>query len=142
MIRRAGPDDAGLVAELERAAAAHPWSAEAVASTLARPTTRAWIAVDGGRSVGHLVASVVADQGEVLTVGVVPTARRRGWGARLLEACQDHWRGAGVVEGFLEVRAGNVAALRLYEREGWQRVGSRRGYYAHGEDAILMRWEP
>lgn len=130
------------MAHLERAAAPAPWSAEAVASTLTRPTTRAWIACDGARPVGHLVASVVADVGEVLTVGVVPDARRRGWGTALLEACLDHWREVGVTEGFLEVRVGNARALALYERAGWLRVGWRRGYYADGEDAVLLRWEP
>lgn len=142
MICRVGADAADLVARLEREAADHPWSAEAMASTLARPTARAWIARDGPDAVGHLVASVVADVGEVLTVGVIPAARRRGWGAALLAACLDHWREEGVAEGFLEVRAGNTAALALYAREGWRRVGWRRGYYADGEDAVLMRWEP
>lgn len=142
MIRRAGPDDARRIAHIERAAAAHPWSEEAVAATLALPTTRAWLAWDGDRPVGHLVASLVADVGEVLTVAVLPEARRRGLGARLLDACQDHWREAGVAEGFLEVRAGNAPARALYERAGWERVGIRRGYYADGEDAVLMRWEP
>ena len=42
----------------------------------------------------------------------------------------------------LEVRPSNAAALRLYERYGFERIGVRRGYYpAHGgrEDAIVMR---
>jgi [ribosomal protein S18]-alanine N-acetyltransferase len=42
----------------------------------------------------------------------------------------------------LEVRPTNEAALRLYQRYGFERIGVRRGYYpAHGgrEDAIVMR---
>jgi ribosomal-protein-alanine N-acetyltransferase len=42
----------------------------------------------------------------------------------------------------LEVRPSNPAALRLYERYGFQRIGVRRGYYPshHGrEDAVVMR---
>jgi len=39
------------------------------------------------------------------------------------------------------VRTGNARALQVYERQGYRRVGVRKGYYpAHGgrEDAIVM----
>lgn len=142
MIRLATAEDASCLAALEQASASHPWSAAAMDATLALPTTCAFVAWDGDRPVGHLVASTVADTGEVLTVGVLPEARRRGWGSRLLGAVEDHWRAAGVVEAFLEVREGNVGAIALYRCHGWEEVGRRRGYYADGEDAVLMRWKP
>jgi ribosomal-protein-alanine N-acetyltransferase len=53
-------------------------------------------------------------------------ALARGNGARLL---------------FLEVRPSNAAALRLYERHGFQRIGLRRDYYpapAGREDALIF----
>jgi ribosomal protein S18 acetylase RimI-like enzyme len=36
----------------------------------------------------------------------------------------------------LEVRPDNPAAIRLYERSGYRRIGIRRRYYADGADAI------
>jgi ribosomal protein S18 acetylase RimI-like enzyme len=39
---------------------------------------------------------------------------------------------------FLEVRAGNIAARRLYRRLGFRDLGVRRGYYGPGQDAIVM----
>ena len=39
---------------------------------------------------------------------------------------------------FLEVRAGNVAARRLYRQLGFRDLGVRRGYYGPGQDAIVM----
>jgi ribosomal-protein-alanine N-acetyltransferase len=45
---------------------------------------------------------------------------------------------------FLEVRASNAAAIRLYEGNGFDTVGRRVNYYpaADGrEDALVMRWE-
>ena len=39
---------------------------------------------------------------------------------------------------FLEVRAGNVAARRLYRQLGFRNLGIRRGYYGPGQDAIVM----
>jgi len=38
----------------------------------------------------------------------------------------------------LEVRVSNVAAITLYERLGFSRTGTRRGYYDGTEDAVLM----
>lgn len=38
----------------------------------------------------------------------------------------------------LEVRASNHAAIHLYEKEGFEIVGSRPRFYNDGEDAILM----
>jgi ribosomal protein S18 acetylase RimI-like enzyme len=39
---------------------------------------------------------------------------------------------------FLEVRAGNLAARRLYRGLGFRDLGVRRGYYGPGQDAIVM----
>ena len=39
----------------------------------------------------------------------------------------------------LEVRAGNEAAIGLYESFAFKRIGLRRRYYSdNGEDAIIM----
>ncbi|MPN34249.1 hypothetical protein SDC9_181742 [bioreactor metagenome] len=40
---------------------------------------------------------------------------------------------------FLEVRAGNAVARALYEKEGFSQIGTRRGYYWNGEDAVLYK---
>jgi ribosomal-protein-alanine N-acetyltransferase len=44
----------------------------------------------------------------------------------------------GLDAAWLEVRAGNAAAIALYERFGFTTVGRRPGYYADGEDALVM----
>jgi ribosomal-protein-alanine N-acetyltransferase len=45
-------------------------------------------------------------------------------------------RGATAV--FLEVRADNPPAQRMYERFGFERIGVRRRYYDDGTDAFTM----
>ena len=89
---------------------------------------------------GLVVAWVVADvEVQILEVAVHPTLRRRGLGARLVRAALDL---APAVDATLEVRASSDAALRLYESCGFSRVGERAGYYADGEDAVLMTRTP
>ncbi len=51
-------------------------------------------------------------------------------------------REGGVETFYLEVRPSNAAALRLYQRMGFEEIGRRRAYYPAGsarEDAIVMR---
>jgi len=75
-------------------------------------------------------------------VGTIATKREQR-GARLAEQLLAYTALQAENEGLrymiLEVRTSNEAAIRLYERLGFARVGLRRGYYTDtGEDAILM----
>ncbi len=74
----------------------------------------------------------------IATIGVIPGYRRRGIGRDLLQACEAKLKSLRLR---LSVRASNEAAIRLYEREGYQRIDAWRGYYNDGEDAIVMEKE-
>lgn len=85
--------------------------------------------------------SLVLDEAELLDIGVAPTARRQGLGARLLAEVIATARAAGATRLMLEVRAGNQAAQALYQRAGFMVTGRRKGYYPAPdgrEDACLM----
>lgn len=103
----------------------------------------AWLALAGEQPVGLLVMRQVAGEGEIITLGIVPAARRRGVARRLLEHGLAHAVGAGCRMMFLEVGCGNAAGLALYRALGFREVGRRRGYYQERdkapEDAVIMR---
>jgi ribosomal-protein-alanine N-acetyltransferase len=118
------------------------WSADGYRAELADTRHRYYLAaVDENQSLlGWAGVRVVGDTAEILTVGVVPQARRQGIGGRLLALLLDEARRRGAVEAFLEVRVDNTAAQQLYEQARFVRVGIRRGYYAGGRvDAVVMR---
>lgn len=118
------------------------WSADAYLEELADTRHRHYLAAvdQDGTLVGWAGVRVVAGDAEILTVGVVPVARRHGVGVRLLDALLDEARRRGATQAFLEVRVDNRPARRMYEREGFVRVGTRRGYYDAGRvDAVVMR---
>lgn len=141
-VRPASAADAAAVAAVEAVATLNPWTERSVGEVLAAPSTVGFVAVDGaGAIIGHLLASVAAGEGEILTLAVEPSARRRGVGRALIGACEARWRALGVDAAWLEVRADNVAARALYAERGWLDAGVRRGYYHDGVDAALMRWE-
>ncbi|MDO9709844.1 GNAT family N-acetyltransferase [Paracraurococcus lichenis] len=88
---------------------------------------------------GFILARAAAGEAEILTLAVHPAARRRGLGAGLLAGALAAAAARGAEAMFLEVAAGNAAALALYEGLGFARVGLRRRYYADGSDALVLR---
>lgn len=114
-----------------------PWSAAALAELLASPGV-----VAAAEDDGFILIRVVADEAEILTLAVRPTARRAGLGARLVEAATVRAAALGAERMFLEVAESNAAARALYARSGFVEMGRRRGYYAHTdgrrEDALTL----
>jgi len=130
-----------VLAELHDRAFERPWSAEAFETLLNSPGVFAVLG-EGDEPKGFILCRAIAGEAEILTVAVDPAARRRGWGAALVEMAAGLAREAGALELFLEVAADNLAAVKLYEATGFDRVGLRKGYYPHpdgAKDAVVMR---
>ncbi|MDT4960949.1 MAG: [ribosomal protein S18]-alanine N-acetyltransferase [Pseudonocardiales bacterium] len=120
------------------------WTAGGYRSELADTERRHYLVAQGeqGELLGWAGVMVIADSAEILTVGVVPSARRRGIARQLLDGLLAEARRRGAVQAFLEVRVDNQAAQSLYVREGFAQVGVRPGYYDGGRvDAVVMRRE-
>jgi ribosomal-protein-alanine N-acetyltransferase len=120
------------------------WTASSYRSELADTRYRYYVAVesDEGALLGWAGVMVLQDAAEILTVGVVPSARRAGLARLMLADLLDEAVRRGAKEAFLEVRVDNEPARSLYRREGFEEVGRRPGYYDAGRvDAVTMRKE-
>ncbi|HVF10026.1 MAG TPA: ribosomal protein S18-alanine N-acetyltransferase [Abditibacteriaceae bacterium] len=137
-IRLARPSDLLALLALEQESFDEPWVMASLQEAVAGERYRVLIAHCEGTPCGYVIASTVGDEGEIARIAVGMAWRRRGLGRRLLKAALDECRQRGVLRFFLEVRAGNEVALRLYERAGFRRTGLRRRYYRDGEDAVIM----
>lgn len=69
------------------------------------------------------------------SIASAPAARGRGIGTQLLAAAEDAAHGRGCRALRLEVRVDNAAAIALYERAGYRRIGRYADYYEDGADA-------
>ncbi len=132
-----GAADATVLAAIHESAflPAERWSATVIGLQLGAPGGFGLIDSRGGM----ILARVIADEAEVLTLAVAPSLRRRGAGAGLLRAAMARAAGLGARSMFLEVSVVNDGAKALYLRSGFREVGRRRRYYADGTDAIVMR---
>src|SRR5262249_5653069 len=88
---------------------------------------------------GYAGLAAYSGEAHVLTLGVAPAEQRRGLGAALLRDLLAAAERAGAHQVFLDVRADNLVAQRLYARHGFVAIGLRRRYYQpSGTDAITM----
>lgn len=78
------------------------------------------------------------EKGHVISLAVLPHARRRGIGEALLSRAVEAIRKRGVGEVYLEVRVSNTPAINLYHKLGFRIVRRVPRYYADGEDAYVM----
>jgi [ribosomal protein S18]-alanine N-acetyltransferase len=143
VVRRMRWWDIAPVAKLERDLFPHDrWTVETFWSELAGvPATRCYLVAESldREIVGYAGLFAARDQADIQTIAVRSDHQRTGLGRRLLKSLLDEARRRGSREVFLEVRAENTAAIRLYEQAGFEVTGRRRGYYGRGADAIVMR---
>jgi [ribosomal protein S18]-alanine N-acetyltransferase len=135
--------DLSGVLELEDALfAEEAWSRRMLLGELEQqPESRYYLVVEHDAAlIGYAGLLTAGEQADVLTIAVAAAWWGHGIGTRLLAALLAEARRRGCREVFLEVRADNARAQRLYKWWGFTEVGIRRGYYQpSGMDAIVMR---
>ena len=92
---------------------------------------------------GYLLATIIDDEAEILSIGVKPDRQRQGVGKWLLRRFFDYGASRNMARVVLEVAEDNVPALGLYRDFGFAEFGRRKDYYKHGNqkiDAIMMNW--
>ncbi|KYJ86033.1 ribosomal protein S18-alanine N-acetyltransferase, partial [Sulfurovum riftiae] len=109
--------DIETVLKIEYAAFSHPWTRGIFNDALT--AYECWVMFEGEQQVGHGVINVILDEAHLLNITVKPQSQGRGLGLRLLEHLMQRARERGGRECFLEVRASNAPAYRLYERYGF-----------------------
>ncbi len=88
---------------------------------------------------GYIVARMGADELHINNFAVREEYRRRGIGQQLLGKIFAQGQQSKTPVAFLELRAGNNAALALYEKCGFTVTARRRNYYTEPvEDALVM----
>lgn len=133
-------EDLDAVCRLEEATFTMAWRRSTFTGLLRREDAEILIAELEGEVIGYSVCWAVGDQAELGNLAVAEEARGRGVGRRLLEAAMARARARGAAEIFLEVRASNLDAQRLYRSYGFDEIARRGRYYTRPvEDALVLR---
>lgn len=135
----AAASDADAVYAIGALCFSDAWRRETVAADMARPHSLYLCARRGAEVLGYACFWFVADEAQLVNLGVRPEARRQGLGARLLEAGLAAAEARGMASMYLEVRVSNLAAQALYRAYGFAVQALRKGVYdLPKEDGYIM----
>ena len=116
-----------------------PWSEQSFADSLKQEEALFLVAEEEGRGFGYIGIYLSFDEGEITNVSVDGVQRNRGIGNALVEQLKKEAKERKVERIFLEVRVSNEPAIHLYEKQGFEKVGSRKNFYEKPrEDAWVM----
>ena len=122
-----------------------PWSVGQFKEEIAGlGTSRHYIlALNSGSIIGYAGMMLVAPglPADLLTIAVLPDFRRQGIAQAMLTELEAWAKERGAKEVILEVDTKNARAISLYEFWRYEKISTRKNYYALGVDALIMRKE-
>ncbi len=140
------PSDSGNIDELSRIEREcfkeEAYTKEQLAGMLKDEAAVSLIAKVNGETAGFVAGAIEACGsklvGHIWTIDVAVKHRRKGVGARLLKDIEAVFMGHNVEVIYLEVRADNQAARRLYETQGYEKAETLEDYYSAGIHGLRM----
>lgn len=144
-IRKMTVQDVPAVAQLDQMSFSLPWPEHSFHYEVSdNRVARCFVAETDDKQLAAMIVSwIVVDELHIATIATHPDFRRQGIGSQILTAALEDAALSNVRKAFLEVRAGNEAALAMYRKFGFEMTGRRPRYYKdNGEDALLMTLEP
>lgn len=138
IIRKIQKCDIPQIIKIEQACFSQCWSENAIVQSLDMDNNIMLCAAFNDTVCGYIFADFVLDEVNLNRIAVDIDYRRKGIAAELLKALFDNTTDFAE-KIMLEVRKSNIAAISLYERNGFEIVGMRKNFYqAPLEDAVLM----
>jgi ribosomal protein S18 acetylase RimI-like enzyme len=138
---RKGDLEAALVLE-QRCFSAHCLTKRQLGYLQRRPSAVFMVAEQEGRLIGQGISLVRTHKkgqtGRIYSLSVSEEARGKRIGLRLLRSMMAKLAERGVKRVYLEVEETNGRAIRLYERNGFKRVGRLDDYYGDGQHGLHM----
>jgi ribosomal-protein-alanine N-acetyltransferase len=143
VLRPYTPADAETLYQLDRICFTEPFrfTRRQLRASAERPSAIARIATEHGEIVGFIIAQLhlsrQSSHAYIDTLDVAPAARRRGIAWLLLADLERLCRLAGPTRIFLHVHVGNPAAIRFYEKRGFERITLEPSFYGEASDDSL-----
>ena len=127
------------LAELEKQCFSSPWSSASLAEELENPVAHFLVALFGNEAVGYIGVQEIVGECYITSIAVAPEHRRNGIARALLSAAETGAKERNCDFITLEVRPSNVAAITLYEKNGYEAAGERKDFYTKPlENALIM----
>lgn len=126
------------MAQIEREAFDQPWSVNMFIPEVEDKNAHYIVGTRGDEVICYGGFHKVLDEAHITNIAVKDTNRGKGIGRLLLGQLIDDARRNGINYMTLEVKDGNVAAIKLYQSYGFKVAGVRKKYYNNQYDALIM----
>ena len=130
--------DAPYVAELEKECFSCPTSESGLLAMIKSKDALNFIGYIGRKRCGYITSYVSCGNADILSFAVEIAFRSHGVGTLLLKSFIAECIKAGFESVTLEVRESNKKARHIYEKLGFEEVGSRRGYYTSPKENAML----
>ena len=140
MVHEMGPEDVFGVSEIEKICFSDPWSLESVKEGLESSLDTWLVLEEGGGLFGYCVFRIIAGEGELLRMAVLPEYRGRGLSKKLMDRLVEYSIKKGVKSMSLEVRESNKKARNLYRSYGFEEETIRKNYYLNPQENAVIMW--
>lgn len=143
VVRKMRDSDINAVVALESEIFPDAWPAESFRESVNGPDGGGLVVETRNGTSKKLIAYAcyysAAGETHLTNIAVAPDHRRQGIANRILESLYEKAKAAGSDALFLEVRASNETAMKLYASHGFQELYRRKNYYHDPrEDAVVF----
>ena len=137
-VRKWEQKDCFAVSEIEKLCFPDPWTEEMVLGSFLDDYFHGYVAEANGKVIGYVGLSVVFDTADILLVAVVKEYRKQGIASKLISDGLDLAAWLGAERAMLEVETTNEAAIKCYQRLGFETIAERKNYYGELRHAFIM----
>lgn len=139
IIRQMESDDLEQVCRIEKENFTDPWTRNGFLDAISEGQGCFLVMEEGGRIKGYCGAYIVCGEADIVKVSVDSGFQNQKIATKLLLSLFQVLQTRNATAFTLEVRAGNLPAIALYHKLGFQPEGIRPNGYGHPrEDAIIM----
>ena len=140
-IRKASLDDLNQIYLIEKDVFSNEhWTLEMVVSELKNfPGTTTWIIEESTVILGYCMMRIICNEANIINMAIKSSRQGEGVGSFLLGYVLNQLPTNS--SAFLEVKEGNLSAINLYKRLGFNVINLRKNYYKDGRSALIMHLE-
>ena len=141
IIRKAENKDVSSIFQLENSCFVDFWSEKTIKESMENANYHYFVLQENGEIIGYFSVTCVEKEIELLRIAVFEKHRNKGYGQLMMNKLLEFSKENGADKIFLEVRASNTPAIKMYSKNGFIEYMRRKNYYQGVEDAVLFLCE-
>lgn len=138
LIRTAKYSDIQEIIKIEKLSFENPWVKASFENELLNKYSNFIIITIENIIIGYAVFWVISDIIELQKIAISTEFQQQGYAQKLLKFIDNFAISNNIYKILLEVRESNNAAISLYIKDNYKKIGIRKKYYKNNENAILM----